>query len=94
MSEHLDKAKQYHREIRKILLQDWDPIGVSDIPEAQDEYDSYIGGVYSKLIRQVPKHELIDYLWEVETKNMGLYGSRSRTVNAVKKLIALRKTIE
>lgn len=93
MSEHLDRARQYHNEIRRILLQDWDPIGVSDIPEAQDEYDSYIGGVYSKLIRRAPKHELFDYLWEVETKNMGLYGSRSRTANAVEKLVALRETI-
>ena len=51
MSEHLTRAQAYQNNIRKILFQDWDPIGVSHIPEAQDEYDSYVGGVYSRLIR-------------------------------------------
>lgn len=27
-------------------MTEWDPIGVSDVPEAADEYNSYIGGVY------------------------------------------------
>jgi hypothetical protein len=25
--------------IRPVLMEDWDPIGVSDVPEAADEYD-------------------------------------------------------
>ncbi|WP_272939013.1 hypothetical protein [Sinorhizobium meliloti] len=27
--------------VRDVLLRDWDPIGISDIPEAKDEYDAY-----------------------------------------------------
>ena len=34
-------------EIQKILLREWDPIGIQDIPEAQDEYDSYIPFIYN-----------------------------------------------
>jgi hypothetical protein len=40
------RAKAIQESIREILLRDWDPIGVNDVPEAQDEYDSYVGGVY------------------------------------------------
>ncbi len=42
MSKYVDRAREYQSAIRKILMEEWDPIGVSDIPEAQDEYDSYI----------------------------------------------------
>ncbi len=94
MSDYRDKAKHYHDAIKQILLQEWDPIGVKDIPEAQDEYDSYIGGVYSRLIRQVSERELFDYLWEVETVTMGLPGNPSHAEAIVEKLMALRAEFE
>jgi hypothetical protein len=31
--------------VRRLLMEDWDPIGVEGIPEAADEYDSYVGVV-------------------------------------------------
>ncbi|MCW3100549.1 MAG: hypothetical protein JWL77_6167 [Chthonomonadaceae bacterium] len=35
--------------IRRIFLEDWDPIGIRDEPNAQDEYDAYLGGMYTLL---------------------------------------------
>lgn len=93
MSDYLDRAKRYQDAIKQILLEEWDPIGVKDVPEAQDEYDSYISGVYHRLIHRVPKHELFDYLWEVENDHMGLYGNRSRTETVIEKLVALNEKI-
>ena len=89
MSEHLDRARRYHEAIRVILLQDWDPIGVSHIPEAQDEYDSYVNEVYGLLIRREPRHRLVDFLWWVETQHMGLRGSRQRTEQVADRLLRL-----
>jgi len=40
MSNPRDRARRYHEVIHRILMQTWDPIGVADVPEAQDEYDS------------------------------------------------------
>lgn len=40
VSEALARAQAYHVAIRDILLNEWDPIGVSGCPEAQDEHDS------------------------------------------------------
>ena len=31
-----DRARIYHEAIRRVLLKEWDPIGVSEIKEAQD----------------------------------------------------------
>ncbi len=94
MSDYRDRAKRYHNAIKQILLQEWDPIGVNGAPEAQDEYDSYVGGVYSRLIRQVSKQELFDHLWEIETVTMGLPGNPSHTEAIVEKLTALRAELE
>ena len=33
------RAKRYYDAVREILLREWDPIGVPDVPEAQNEYD-------------------------------------------------------
>ena len=94
MSDRIEKAKRYHGEIRRILLHDWDPIGVSDVPEAQDEYDSYVGGVYRLLITKATPQQVFDFLWDVETVRMGLSGSRSRTLHIADQLHRLIETIE
>ena len=52
-------------------MQDWDPIGVKDEPLAADEYDSYIGGVFSLLSRGPSDQVISDYLREIEMKRMG-----------------------
>ena len=35
--------------IRTVLMEHWDPIGVSEMPEAADEYDSYIPNIKALL---------------------------------------------
>lgn len=91
MSKYLDKEKRDENRIKQILLQDWNPIDVAEMPEAQDEYDAYVRGVYHRLLHRVSKQELFDYLWEIETKHMGLYRNRSHTNTVVEKLMAIRE---
>jgi hypothetical protein len=94
VSEHLDRARRYHAGIRRILLHDWDPIGVTDTAEAQDEYDSYIGKIYGMLIRHEPRHKLVEHLWLIETEYMGLFGNRQRTEATVDRLLSFRDEVE
>ncbi len=68
----LDHAKRIQQEIQELLMKYWDPIGVKDIPEARDEYDSYIPTIYGILIARKSEFEMFNYLWHVETKHMGL----------------------
>jgi hypothetical protein len=35
------RARLFREAIRRAQLKEWDPIGVGEIAEAQDEYDSY-----------------------------------------------------
>ena len=62
MTSRLDKARKYHYAIRHVLLHEWDPIGVSQFSEAQDEYDAYVGAIYKLVITRRPVHELIQSL--------------------------------
>jgi hypothetical protein len=94
MSEHLDRARRYHEGIRQILLKEWDPIGVADVPEAQDEYDSYVGKIYGMLIRHEPRPRLVDHLWWIETDYMGLSGNWQHTEAIADQLLRLRDEIE
>jgi len=89
MSEYQDRAKRYHQAIREALLREWDPIGVAQIPEAQDEYDGYVASVYQLLVQRSPPSKIFEYLWWLETEHMGLNGDRQRTQKFAEKLARL-----
>ena len=72
--------------IREILLRDWDPSGVTAIPEAQDEYDSYVGGVEGLLLRGASVDEIAAHLARIEGEEMGLSASAEGRLPAAQKL--------
>lgn len=85
-----ERSLAIQESIRQILLVDWDPIGIFDVPEAQDEYDSYIGGVYRLLASKCSVDALIDHLFVIETQTMGLLvPGREHLRPIANKLVAL-----
>jgi hypothetical protein len=78
-----ERAKQIQADIRQVLLRDWDPIGVGDLPEAQDEYDSYVGQVYGLLASGASDAALVDRLQQIEVVNMGLSRPESTRLQSV-----------
>jgi hypothetical protein len=74
--------------IRAVLNANWDPIGVAE--EVADEYDSYIGVIYSMLRRGISPAKLAAELLEIETVSMGLSGlPEGRRLEVARKLLAL-----
>ena len=94
MSDNKERSRRYHRAIREILLRDWDPIGIGDVAEAQDEYDSYIPGIYGRLIHRISEQELLDHLWQIETEHMELFGNRGKTQQVAQKLLSLNAQLD
>jgi tetratricopeptide (TPR) repeat protein len=88
------RARAFHEAIQRAFLNDWDPIGVRGIAEAQDEYDSYVPTIYKMLISRKPRYELFDYLWWLETQHMGLTGDRRATERFVDRLMQIPDEIE
>ena len=72
------------------MLRDLDPIGVSDVPEAQDEYDSYVGGVYCLLASGASEDEIIEHLYRIESDTMKMPAADREGLRGVaRKLIEL-----
>lgn len=75
--------------VKQILLKEWDPIGVGDVPEAQDEYDSYVSAI-SRMIRDGKAvDELYAHLRWIECERIGLDGDEAHTRNIANRLVKL-----
>jgi hypothetical protein len=79
--------------IRKVLMDEWDPIGVQGVPEAIDEYDGYIGRFYRILAGNRSKIDLIDCLERIERDEMGVSTSEQTRDSVVNSLLALNVTL-
>ena len=83
--------------VREILMREWDPIGVADIPEAADEYDSYVGEVYVMLMdRRATQEQIAAYLYDIAANHMDCASPRNfeRSENTAAVLIAVRSEFE
>jgi hypothetical protein len=64
--------KELYQRTDEVMHYVWDPIGVAGIPQARDEYDSYLPQVFSMLIERKTEAEIAAYLSEIEGDRMGL----------------------
>ncbi len=77
-------------EIRSVLNADWDPIGVVG-DGIEDEYDSYIGRIYSLLLSGASEQAIAEHLRAIEVDRMGLTGKPiNQLFKVAAKLLALR----
>lgn len=76
------------RRIRSVLMDDWDPIGVRNVPEASDEYDSFVLPIYSILREHRSEDGVLDYLEEM-TKYIGLPAERESLRPIAAKLLEI-----
>lgn len=83
------RAGEIQNSIRKILLEDWDPIGVGDFPTLEDEYDSYIAGIYNLLVVGRPAIEVAKHLSATEEGEFGFRVSVGQLLPIAEKLCSL-----
>jgi hypothetical protein len=77
-------------QVRKVLLNVWDPIGVQNEPNAQDEYDGYVGEIYGLLVQGATDPEITDRLLYIVQETMGLDAANAEdmqsTVRALREI--------
>jgi hypothetical protein len=66
------ESRRIRVQIRHVLLNVWDSIGVKDEPNAQDEYDCCLGSLFNLLITSATNDQIAEYLWRQGTEHMGL----------------------
>ena len=77
-----EQSRRIRVQIRHVLLNTWDPIGVRDEPDAQDEYDGYIGDLYELLVSNAPGAELSKYLYWAAHDRMGFENAKASATQA------------
>jgi hypothetical protein len=83
------RAAAIQDSIRKVLMVDWDPIGVRGVPQAIAEYDSYIGPLYRILAGNGPMDDIVDCLERLEREEIGVCTSEQVRRRVAEKLSAL-----
>lgn len=78
--------------VRKILLDEWDPIGIGNVSRAREEYEQYVGRVAVAILADRSVAELTEYLLWVEVKRMGLAGNKERARTVAEKLLKAADT--
>jgi hypothetical protein len=71
---------EVQRQIRAVLNEDWDPIGVAD--SVADEYDGYIAGLYSMLKQGASSDSIVRHLLTLESQ-MGMTVNRTAHLHEI-----------
>ena len=71
----------------------WDPIGISDIPEARDEYYGYLPQVFSLVKNSSSVEEIAEYLSDVEKNRMELITNHKRNLELAELILQWREVI-
>ena len=59
-------------ELRELVMREWDPIGVAHVPEAADEYDSYLWPLALSLRAGASAPEITERLAVIRAQMIGL----------------------
>lgn len=59
-------------QLKTLLWKEWDPIGVNDMEDAKDEYDSYASQIFVMLKEGRTEADVVSYLNWLETDHIGL----------------------
>lgn len=83
-----------YQRVEEVLHYLWDPIGVSGIPMARDEYHAYVPQVVTLLNASADAQRIASYLEEVVTERMGLRSNLDATLGVVSVLLDWRETLK
>jgi hypothetical protein len=78
-----------YQAIDEILWRDWDPIGISGVDGARDEYQMYLPQVY-RVALTGDRAKIADYLFTIAVERMGLTTQRNQHLAAADKILAAK----
>src|SRR5438874_671038 len=100
MSHGRDKyqSRESRALVRKLFMEQWDPIGVKGFQGAESEYDTYADKAYVMLMQDgATKEAIADYLFGIATYDMGLSASGDLTEGSnrtAEMLVSMRPQFE
>lgn len=73
--------RELYNRVDEVLHYIWDPIGVSGVPAARDEYHGYLPQVFSMVKQGKSVEEIAKHLENIETQTMGLTATDESILN-------------
>jgi len=86
--------EELYRAVDEVLHYVWDPIGVAGVPQARDEYYSYLPQVFRRIKEGAAATEIADYLSKMSTEYMGLSENRSQDLKVAEILLEWKAAID
>lgn len=86
--------EELYRRVDEVLHYIWDPIGVRGMPEARDEYNSYVPQVFSMLKAGAPDDDLAALLELISVDRMGLGANPKRALDVVSVLKDWKESLD
>lgn len=84
------KDNHLFRVVDEVLHYVWDPIGISGVPQARNEYDSWVPQVFGLLRAGSDAPEIADCLQRISADRMGLAKLEDRASEAAAVLVEWR----
>lgn len=87
------KLGELEKRIDEVLYYVWDPIGVSDTPEARGEYSSYTRTILNYVLEEDLK-KIAYHLGKHETSSMGITSNESKNLEIAELLMRFKFAVE
>jgi hypothetical protein len=88
-----EESRRIRREIDRVLLTVWDPIGIKEMQGPLDEYHGYVGDVFALLTENKSDEEIMEYLLWAVNERMGLNATSKDMLPTVRALRAIPLTV-
>ena len=85
--------EELYRRTDEVLHYIWDPIGVAGVPQARDEYHSYLPQVFALLKNGASKDAIASYLTQITTESIGLNPNPSRAAEVSSILVNWKEVL-
>ena len=66
------RDRRLYRAVNEVLHYLWDPIGIAGVPQARDEYDSYVPQVFTLLKSGATELVISEHLQQLSEDRIGL----------------------
>jgi hypothetical protein len=77
--------------IRAILLDQWDPIGITETGGPPGEYDNYVWPIVRMVQLAATPENIASHLLQIERSAIGLPGNQARSLAVARMLAALQQ---
>ena len=92
MTIRMPNDEELYRRVDEVAHYLWDPIGISDVPEARDEYHAYLPELYSRT--KIGKiDEIIEYMQWVVVDRMGMSFDSVKAKQSAEVMVAWKDAI-